>query len=429
MEPELFQPKKRFWICGPTYDLGEKEFRVIWDDLIVGMGLGDSKEIKLRKAYNKRTGDMYIEFPWQTRLEVRTAAYSKEKNLIGEGLDGMILSEAAKHDSETWDKYLRPALSDKRGWASFATTPEGFNWFYHLWRYGKDVDYPEYESWRFPSWENEVVYPLGDIDPEILLLARTLTKEEFAQEIGADFTATTGRIYTEFSEETHVRRTPFNPAWPNYCSIDFGWSHPLAAVEFQVSPSDTVHIWREHYGSGMMLEDHLMRMQGREQPPGYHLDLTFGDSASPQDIEVVNRKFGPCIGMPEAKVNWREGIDLVKSFLKLNQVGEDEYERPVEEPHLFVDPSCENTIREYNTYRTRESKTDMTESNTAGAAFKVGDDCMDAIRYGLMHVFKLGVTGHLYDVLSPSALLVPESPATVGSISGDAGFFTTGMKF
>src|SRR5689334_14508409 len=66
LEPELFMADRRYWIVGPTYDLAEKEFRVIWNDLIIGLGMGKDKRIK--KAYNKRSGEMYIEFPWQTRV-------------------------------------------------------------------------------------------------------------------------------------------------------------------------------------------------------------------------------------------------------------------------------------------------------------------------------------------------------------------------
>src|SRR3954470_14634022 len=119
VEPQLFVPKKRFWIVGPTYDLGEKEFRVIWDDLIIRKQLGRDKRVK--KAYNKRSGDMYIEFPWGTRLEVRSATHPE--TLVGEGLSGAIMSEAAKHTKVTWERYIRPALADKRGWATFPTTP------------------------------------------------------------------------------------------------------------------------------------------------------------------------------------------------------------------------------------------------------------------------------------------------------------------
>ena len=124
LQPDLFLPNQRFWIVGPTYDLGEKEFRVIWDDLIIAQELGKDKRIK--KAYNKRSGDMYIEFPWKTRLEVRSADHPE--NLVGEALNGVIVSEAAKHKVDTWERYIRPALADKQGWATFPTTPEGQNW-------------------------------------------------------------------------------------------------------------------------------------------------------------------------------------------------------------------------------------------------------------------------------------------------------------
>src|SRR5690606_23807517 len=146
-----------------TYDLGEKEFRVIWDDLIVRQGLGKDKRVK--RSYNKRSGTMFIEFPWNTRVEVRSADHPE--NLVGEALDWVIMSEAAKHKPETWERFIRPALADRRGGADFPTTPEGYNWLYELWMYGQNPDMPDYESWRFPSWANDVVYPGGELDPEI----------------------------------------------------------------------------------------------------------------------------------------------------------------------------------------------------------------------------------------------------------------------
>src|ERR1041384_7924939 len=50
-EPELFVADKMFWIVGPTYDLGEKEFRVMWDDLMIRQGFAHQKSVK--RAYNK----------------------------------------------------------------------------------------------------------------------------------------------------------------------------------------------------------------------------------------------------------------------------------------------------------------------------------------------------------------------------------------
>ena len=212
MEPELFVPGRYFWIVGPSYDLGEKEFRIIWDDIMIKHGLIRDKRIK--KSYNVKSGSMYIEFPWRTRLEVRSAQHPE--SLVGEGLDGAILAEAAKHKRETWERFIRPALADKRGWADFTTTPEGQNWVYNMYRFGQHPDLPEYESWRFPSWMNTEVYPGGREDKEIKLLERTTSHEWFLQEIGADFSAFVGKIYGEWDEQKHIKKLEYNPAWPNY---------------------------------------------------------------------------------------------------------------------------------------------------------------------------------------------------------------------
>src|SRR3954471_619070 len=175
LEQQLFQPNQRFWIVCSSYDLGEKEFRVIWNDLIVGQKFGRNKKVK--KAYNKKQGDMYIEFPWQTRLEVRSADHPD--NLVGEALDWVIMSEAAKQKKETWERMIRPALADKRGGADFPTTPEGFNWLYDLWMLGFDPSFENYECWQLPSWETPVVFPLGLYDPEIVEIERTTTEDWF----------------------------------------------------------------------------------------------------------------------------------------------------------------------------------------------------------------------------------------------------------
>jgi hypothetical protein len=421
-EPELLIPKRRFWIVGPTYDLGEKEFRVIWDDLIIKRGLGKDKRIK--KAYNVRSGDMYLEFPWQTRIEVRSADHPE--GLVGEALDGVIMSEAAKHKRETWERYIRPALADRRGWGTFGTTPEGFNWIYELYLFGQNPDLEDYASWKFPSWFNTVVFPGGRHDPEIELLAKTTTPEWFMQEIGADFASFVGRIYPEFEVNTHVRHVGFNPMWKNFISFDFGYIEPLAAIEWQIDSWDNVYIWREHYKAGLRLEEHIKELKARIQPPDYHLDLTFGDAADPEAAAYISNHFCMCVADPKSKANWREGIDCVKTFLKPYQTGEmDEWGTPKMTPKLFIDPSCTWTIKEFSDYRTKNTARQANapkESNQVGAAMHQNDHAMDAIRYGLMHWFKLGYRHHLSETLSPAELV------TTARIT-DEGYFTSGMTF
>lgn len=430
--PDLFMPNKRIWIVGPTYDLGEKEFRVVWDDLLVRMKMGRDKAIK--RAYNKRSGTMFIKFPWNTEIEVRSADHPE--NLVGEALDRAVMSEAAKHKVETWERFIRPALADRRGSADFPTTPEGFNWLYNLWMRGRDAKQPLYESWRFPSWFNSAVYPGGRTDPEILDLEQTTTPEWFLQEIGADFASFVGKIFPEWDDVEHVRTHKFNPDWPNYVTFDWGYTNPLAAVEFQVSPDDKVYVWREHYRAYLTLHEHLSLMKDREQPPGYRLDMAFGDAADPEAAMTVSQYLVPCIANPDAKTNWRQGIDVMRNMMKLNRektehglVLTDEYGAPYYEPSFFVDPSCTNTLREINNYR---SKTPIKGRNVPEFGDQISDHTVDAIRYGLMHIFALGATHHLTETITPTTrqFVSRSTHELSGFGSTEAStFFTTGGVF
>lgn len=431
VQPKLLIPNQKWWIVGPTYDLGEKEFRVIWDDMIRKLRLGQDKRVK--KAYNKKQGDMRIEFPWNTSIEVRSADHAD--SLVGEGLHGVIMSEAAKHKRETWERYIRAALADFRGEAMFPTTPEGHNWLYNLWMLGHNAKFPDYQAWRFPSWENPHVYPGGREDEEIKLLEATTTPEWFMQEIGADFSSFVGRIYSEFDDVTHVRNCSYNPAWPNYIGMDWGYVNPFAAIEFQVDPQDNIWVWREHYQSYRRLEEHLEKLAARVQPEDYKITCCYGDAADPEATMTVNQKFAPCLSMPEAKQNWREGIDTVKGFLKLRQTGLlDEYGTPHEEPKLYVDPSCVNTIREFNNYRAPdEVKSNVRESASAGAAQKQDDHAMDAIRYALVHLFVLGAQRHLSEIYGGSDLVVSTSSGGASDLTlaptGSGGYFSSETVF
>jgi hypothetical protein len=425
MEAKLFKPDSLFWIVGPTYDLGEKEFRVIWDDLIVKMQLGRDKRIK--RSYNKKQGNMFIQFPWNTRVEVRSADHPE--NLVGDALDWVIMSEAAKHKSETWERFIRPALADRRGGADFPTTPEGYNWLYQLWMYGQNPEFADYESWRFPSWANTVVYPGGAEDPEIVLLKKTMSPEAFLQEIGADFGSFSGKIYPDWDVQRHVKRIEFNPAWPSYIAFDWGYTNPLAAIEFQVSPRDEIYIWREHYKAYTMLPEHIRIMRDRIQPPGYHLDLGFGDAADPEAIEYMSTNFVPTIGDPNAKTNWRAGIDLVAQFMRDREYDQDEYGAPIERPALYVDYGCVNTIHEFNNYKANDS---VKGRNVPEMGQKVEDHALDAIRYGIVHLFQLGANYHLTDVypmVSGARVSEMDSPISSLILPSDSGYFTTAGSF
>lgn len=439
-EPELFQDKnKRGWIIGPTYNLGEKEFRVMWNHLLVKLGL--IKDKRTKRSYNLRGGDMFIELPWGSRVEVKSA--TQPESLVGDEIDFAIMSEAAKHKHETWERYVRPALFDRRGGADFPSTAEGYNWYYDLWKLGQDPYKKNYESWRFPSWMNRYLFPDGYDDEEIQVTLETTSHEWFMQEIAADFSTFAGRIFSEFQVETHCTRHVFQPGWPNYIAFDWGFTNPLAAIEFQVAPNDTIYVWREHYKSFWTLNDHIGYISNRDNPEGYHLDMAFGDAADPDAVQTVSNLLTPCVAYDEAK-EWRTGVELIKRFLKEyhDGISYDEYERPIMYPKYYVDYGCENHIRELQQYRRKD--TDLNTTDKANSVVKVDDHTIDAMRYALMHLFELGAGGSLADVMpdfkrkdthiwtpQPHPVVIDHGPQTqqTALVGRDSTYFSRGMRF
>lgn len=384
-----FMPDSYFWIVGPTYALGEKEFRVVWNDY-KKLGLLD----RCDSQYNAKSGSMRIFTPWNTEIKVTSA--ERPKSLLGEGLRGVIMSEAAEHDPQTWHEFIRPALSDFHGWAMFPSTPEGFNWYYELWRRGQDSEYPEWKSWSFPSWENKARYPNGRDDPEFEEAERTTSEMWFRQEYGAEFTTFQGRIYDEFDERIHVVELEYNKEWKNYWAFDFGFSNPFVCLDIMVDPSDNVYVWREYYTRYKSTMEHGRILRERINPDGFHVDSMFGDPAGADEIATLALILGAVWGR---KVGWKLGVEAVKRQLKVDSV--------TNRPKLFIDRSCRNLIREMNMLRMKE--TTQFDKNPKEMQHDYDDHAADALRYFHNEYFILGAGSSLQTAYAR------ENPITSGS--------------
>ena len=372
-----------FWIVAPTYDLGEKEFRVVYQDLIRTKGLGSDPNVQ--KSYGKR-GNMFIRLANGSSLEVRTA--DNADSLVGEGLDGVVMAEASRIPATVWNKEIRPSLSNKRGWGIISTTPQGKDWVYREYKRGQDPKYPNHDSWNYPTWENLASFPLGRQDPEILDMEETLSEDEFAQEVAALFSAFSKGVYGEFTINQHVRSHTYNPNWPNYQFWDFGFTGATVCLDVQVDPWDRVYIWREHYVTGVTLLETLEILKHRTNPEGYSINNSFGDSADPDAIETICQRWAPCEGDKEAKDDWKQGVFNVKRFLKMRSDGL---------PGLLVDPSCTYTIEEFEEYKSAsENRYGVIQKEKP---LKKNDHCMDCIRYGINHLFFLGPQTTIGEIL------------------------------
>ena len=371
MTAALFKPDSIYWIVGPTYKLGEKEFRVVFDDFFRKFPFAADKRFK--KAYNLDQGNMRIETPWNSRLEVVSA--DKQDSLVGEGLDGVIMSEAALHKKDTWQMYIQPALLDKKGWAIFPSTPRGHNWFEDIYMLGLQPDMTGWDSWRFPTWANTSIFPEGENDTELQAIKKDASEFHWLQEYCAEFTAIEGKIYSEFNRETHVTDIAYNPLWANYTAWDHGFADPTVCLDIMVDNLENVYVWREYQVRRKTTTEHALQLMARENPYGYHVDGRFGGTADANEHATIGAVMGPVISRVTP---WIHGIEAVKRAMKIQNNGK---------PRLFIDRSCTELIRQLENLRTPDERVGR---NAKEGQHDYDDHGPDALRYFFNEKFVWG---------------------------------------
>ena len=113
-------------------------------------------------------------------------------SLRGVSLTYVVLDEAAFIKQDIWEKVIRTSLSDKKGRALFISTPSGRNWFYDIYKLGRDETDEEWKSWLFTTEDNETIDP-----KEVEAAKRTLSSFAFKQEYLASFDNAGSDIFKE----------------------------------------------------------------------------------------------------------------------------------------------------------------------------------------------------------------------------------------
>lgn len=165
---------RRAWWVGPDFPTASVGWRMMSDMARQIPGMTEHK------------ADMRIDGINGGWVQVKSA----ESTLRGEGLDFMVIDEAAhipKFDV-MWQQALRPALSDRQGGALFISTPKGHNHFHDLWHNAEHA--PGWARWQFPTWSNPHIAP-----EEIEVARQELPALVFRQEYSAEFVQMSGAFF------------------------------------------------------------------------------------------------------------------------------------------------------------------------------------------------------------------------------------------
>lgn len=396
-ELESAGKRAEYWIVGPEYSDAEKEFRILWNRL-------KAKDFPFDRPgsyYDPNLGNMRLSL-WDGRFQVIGKSAKYPDTLVGEGLHGAILAEAAKLKENIWLKYIRPTLSDFNGWALMTSTPEGRNWFYEAYLKGQGID-PSWNSWRKPSWVNPHVYKrktttaaikelrerfasgLGvdysdlEIDPEIAQLVLDSSEEIFNQEIAADFTDYVGKVFKDFDYSDHVGDFEFNPNWRTFAAVDYGYTNPNVWLLLQVDPHDEqVIVLDEVYESGLTAEDFANVIRSRGLCP-LNLEAFYPDPASPGDTRMLERKLGVRSRSGNVGIELKERLDLIRKGLRRPHSHLD-FDHVDNKPRLMFDRKCVKTLQDMENYRYPDNKDHARNpKNQAEAPLKVNDHGPEAL--------------------------------------------------
>jgi hypothetical protein len=150
-------------------------------------------------------------------------------------LDGCINDEYADFHPDVWSKVVRPALSDRLGWAVFIGTPKGHNDFKD--KYDLASQSPNWYTAIYKASDTKVL-PQSELDDAKIEMG----EEAYMQEYECSWTAAlSGSYYAKYVDELRVNgkigNVPYDPAL-------------VVNTYWDLGISDTTTIWfRQQFGN------------------------------------------------------------------------------------------------------------------------------------------------------------------------------------
>lgn len=185
---------------------------------------------------------------------IRLYGAESYERLRGLYLDGVVIDESGDIDPRAWVEVIRPALSDRKGWASFIGTPKGRNRFYDIVQEAKangDWFHAELKASK-----------TGIIDPKELADAkRQMTAEAFAQEYECSFEAAVlgayyGREMEAAEADGRIAKVALDRSADVFASWDLGIADSTAIWVGQLVGREW-H-WLDYYEASGQALDHFV---------------------------------------------------------------------------------------------------------------------------------------------------------------------------
>jgi phage terminase large subunit len=209
--------------------------------------------------------ELRVDLPNGARI--RLYGLDNYDRLRGGYLDGIVLDEYGDSDPRAWQEVIRPALSDRQGWADFIGTPNGRNHFCDLWEAaGRD------EAWfRLMLRASETkLLP----DAELADAAKAMSEEQYAAEYECSFAAgLMGAYYGKAMEAAERDGRIADLPWIATLPVHTGWDlgrRDLTAIWFFQLVGHHVHFIDYIENDGVDISWYAKELDKRPYKYGTH---------------------------------------------------------------------------------------------------------------------------------------------------------------
>ncbi len=176
--------------------------------------------------------ELRVDLPNGARIRLYGA--DNYDRMRGVYLDGVVLDEYADMPPGAWSEVIRPALSDREGWAIFIGTPKGRNEFWRVWENAQGD--PAWFTMMLKASDSGIV-----ATAELADAAKDMTPEQYAQEFECSFDAAIiGAYYAadivRSESEGRIGVFPADPSLPVHTAWDLGIGDSTAIWLWQAAP-------------------------------------------------------------------------------------------------------------------------------------------------------------------------------------------------
>jgi phage terminase large subunit len=219
--------------------------------------------------------ELRVDLPGSRRIRLYGA--DNYERLRGLYFDGVVLDEYGDMDPRAWTEVIRPALSDRLGWAIFIGTPKGQNHFADLWRAAQADE--AWLTYRLRASETGLI-PQAELDSA----RHQMSEEQYAAEFECSFEASVvgtvfGKQMEQADKDGRICSVPWQPEFAVNTWWDLG-SSDATAIWFTQDVGREVHVidYYENAGAGVGVDHYVTHLS--------RMPYVWGKHYGPHDIEA-----------------------------------------------------------------------------------------------------------------------------------------------